>query len=63
MATDDPKTTTKPDKPRLMTRVEGVMRLKHYSRRTAKAYRRWIVRYIHFHDKRHPGTLASAEVT
>ena len=39
------------------------MVLRHYSPRTAKAYRRWILRYLRFHGKRHPSELGGAEVT
>jgi integron integrase len=36
--------------------------LRHYSERTRQAYIRWVLRYIHFHDKRHPAQLGSGEV-
>ena len=49
--------------PRLLTRVSATIRLKHYSRRTEKAYRRWIIGYIRFHGMRHPATMAQDEVT
>ena len=50
-------------KPRLMTQVRQVMRLRHMSRATEKAYVSWIRRYIFFHGKRHPEELAEDEVT
>ncbi len=39
------------------------MRLRHYSRRTEKAYVAWIRRYILFHDKRHPAEMGPPELT
>jgi integron integrase len=53
-----------PDKPKkLIDQVPDVMRRKHYSIRTERAYWDWIVRFIRFHGKRHPRELAEAEVT
>jgi len=52
-----------PAEPRLMDRIEETMHLLHYSPRTQTAYRRWILRYIHFHDTKHPSTLAGNEMT
>jgi hypothetical protein len=43
-----------PGKPRLLDAVREAIRLRHYSRRTERAYVAWIRRYILFHDKRHP---------
>jgi integrase-like protein len=40
-------------KPRLLDRVRGEIRSRHYSRRTERAYVAWIRRYIVFHGKRH----------
>lgn len=53
-----------PDKPapRLYDRVVEVLRVRHYSRRTEKAYVYWIARYIRFHRGRHPRELAEAQV-
>lgn len=39
------------------------MRLRHYSRRTERAYVQWIRRFILFHDKRHPAEMGRDEVT
>ena len=52
-----------PEQPRLMTRVRSAIRLKHYSPRTEKAYVSWILKYIKYHDTRHPATMAQDEVT
>lgn len=50
-------------KPRLLDRVRGAIRARHYSRRTEKAYVAWIRRYIFFHGKRHPADMGAAEIT
>jgi integron integrase len=50
-------------KPRLLDRVREAVRVRHYSRRTEKAYVHWIKRYIFFHDKRHPAEMGAPEVT
>jgi len=47
----------------LLDRVRAAIRVKHYSRRTEKAYVGWIRRFVLFHGKRHPATLGAAEVT
>jgi integron integrase len=49
--------------PRLLDRVRQVIRARHYSPRTEKAYVGWIRRFILFHGKRHPDELGEAEVT
>ena len=41
-------------RPRLLDRLRGALRARHYSRRTEDAYVAWIRRYIIFHGKRHP---------
>ena len=38
------------------------MRLRHYSRRTEKAYVDWIRRYIVFHQRKHPSTMGATEI-
>ncbi len=49
--------------PRLLDRVREAVRVRHYSRRTEKAYVAWIRRFILFHGKRHPREMGAAEVT
>jgi hypothetical protein len=49
--------------PKLLDRVRGVVRARHYSRRTEEAYVQWIRRYILFHQKRHPSELGASHVT
>lgn len=48
---------------RLLDRVREAIRVRHYSRRTEKAYLGWIRRYVLFHGKRHPDTMAADEMT
>jgi integron integrase len=52
-----------PNNPKLLDRVRGAIRLKHYSIRTEQAYSDWIRRFILFHNKRHPSEMAEPEVT
>ena len=47
----------------LRERFRRAIRLRHLSRRTEKAYWGWIVRYVVFHDKRHPAALGAREIT
>jgi integron integrase len=47
----------------LLDRVRAAVRLRHYSRRTEKAYAAWIRRFIVFHEKRHPSEMGAPEVT
>jgi integron integrase len=49
--------------PRLLDRVREAIRIRHYSRRTEKAYVHWIKRYIFFHGKRHPAGMGASEVS
>jgi len=42
--------------------IRDAIRLKHYSIRTEEAYVGWTVRYILFHDERHPSDMGRAEV-
>ena len=51
-----------PRKPRLFDAVREAIRLRHYSRRTEKAYVGWTRRYILFHGKRHPAEMGADEV-
>ena len=49
-------------KPKLIDQVRQVIRKRHYSDRTEKAYVHWIKRYIFFHNKRHPAEMAEPEI-
>ncbi len=52
-----------PPKPHLLDRVHAALRIRHYSRRTEKAYVAWILRYVLFHGKRHPVEMGAPELT
>jgi len=52
-----------PGKPKLLSRVQAAIRLRHYSLRTERAYSDWIKRFILFHGKRHPEEMGEAEIT
>jgi integron integrase len=49
-------------KPKLLDQMRQGLRTGHYSLRTERSYVDWARRYILFHQKRHPRTLAEAEV-
>jgi integron integrase len=51
-----------PRQPRLLNRVRGACRIRHYSIRTEESYVDWIKRFILFHDKRHPLEMGAAEI-
>jgi len=42
--------------------VRAAIRVRHYSLRTERSYVDWIVRFIHFHDRRHPRDMGEPEV-
>ena len=50
------------DPPHLLDRVREGLRARHYSARTEKAYVAWIRRFILFHGKRHPESMAEVEI-
>lgn len=49
-------------KRRLLDQVRNCIRLKHFSYRTEQAYVGWIRRFVLFHGKRHPCTMAGAGI-
>ncbi len=51
-----------PPGPRLLDQVRQVIRTRHYSYRTEKAYVHWVKRFIFFHNKRHPIEMGEAEI-
>lgn len=59
-----PSATSSPvaQQPRLLDRLRGVLRVKHYALATEKTYVQWALRYIRFHHKRHPADMGAAEV-
>lgn len=46
----------------LLAALSEQLRLRHYSARTEQSYVAWVIRYIRFHDKRHPGDLDRKDV-
>jgi site-specific recombinase XerD len=52
-----------PRPPRLLDQVRQVLRVRHYALRTEECYVQWIVRFIRFHNKRHPRDMGAAELT
>ena len=50
------------DPPRLLDQMRDRLRLRHYSYRTEQQYVAWVRRFILFHEKRHPKTMAAAEI-
>jgi integron integrase len=47
---------------KLLVRMREHLRRKHYSIRTEQAYCQWVVRYVRYHDLRHPGKMGAEEV-
>jgi len=47
---------------KLLDQVRGVLRAKHFSLSTEKAYVAWIRRFILFHGKRHPKYMGEQEI-
>jgi Phage integrase, N-terminal SAM-like domain len=54
--------TTPEPRPKLLDQVRQTIRTRHYSPRTEETYIHWIKRFIFFHNKRHPGEMAEAEI-
>ena len=57
-----PAASAPPPAPRLLDRLRGELRVRHYAIRTEAAYVHWVRRFIHFHGKRHPATLGADAV-
>ena len=52
----DPPPASPALRPRLLDALREQIRYRHYSQRTEEAYVHWVRAFIHFHDRRHPGT-------
>ena len=50
------------EKPKLLDQVRNLMRVKHLSRKTERAYVGYIREYILFHGKRHPKDIGVEEI-
>jgi integron integrase len=48
--------------PRLLDQFRAICRVKHYSLRTEESYAGWILRFLRFHDKRHPRELGASHI-
>lgn len=44
---------------RLLDQLRDAIRVRHLSIHTEEAYVQWVIRYIHFHGKRHPSGLTA----
>lgn len=51
-----------PAPPRVLDQLRLVLRVRHYSPRTEDCYVNWVLRFILFHQRRHPRTMGAAEV-
>ena len=49
-------------KTKWLDQMRHVLRLKHLSIRTEKAYVQWAKRFILFHHKRHPADMGAPEI-
>ncbi len=50
------------DKPKLLDQVRNLMRMRHLSHKTERAYVAYIRDFILFHDKRHPKEMGVSEI-
>jgi integron integrase len=48
--------------PKLLDRMRGLLRTRHYAFRTEDTYVQWARRYILFHGKRHPSMMGAPEI-
>lgn len=48
--------------PKLLDQLREALRVRRYSPRTYRAYRGWVVRYVHFHGLRHPLELGAEDL-
>lgn len=48
---------------KLLDTVRDSMRLKRYSSSTIESYTNWILRFILYHNKRHPREMGKAEIS
>ena len=49
--------------PRLLEQLVDELRKKHYSRDTERSYARWVIRFVRFHNLRHPKDMGASEVS
>lgn len=51
-----------PSESPFLNQVRRTIRLKHMSRRTEKSYLCYILKYVYFHNKRHPQDMGVEEI-
>jgi len=59
---DKPTRKFVPKSARLMDQVREVLRFHHYAYNTEKSYVSWILKFIRFHNKKHPKDMGKTEV-
>jgi len=59
---NDEVKTISTQKPKLLDQVRQALRTKHYSKRTEEAYVHWILRFIIYHNSRHPKDTGEKEI-
>jgi len=57
-----PKEKYIPKSERLLDQLREVLRYHHYAIRTQRAYVGWVLRFIHFHNKKHPKDMGKNEI-
>ena len=50
------------EQPKLLDQVRNLMRMRHMSHKTERAYVSYIREFILFHDKRHPKNMGVSEI-
>ncbi len=58
----EPQSGVRNNSPKLLDRVRAKLRLMHTSIRTEESYVNWIIRYILFHNKKHPQEMGAREI-
>ncbi|MEX2465364.1 MAG: phage integrase N-terminal SAM-like domain-containing protein, partial [Gemmatimonadota bacterium] len=57
-----PETISESPGPKLLHRLRGELRARHYSPGTEQAYVLWTRRFVRFHGMRHPSGMGEEEV-
>ncbi len=58
----DVPVSIKPDSPRFIDRYRAWLRLNGYAWQTEKTYVGWVLKFIRFHNKRHPESMGAREI-
>ena len=59
---DEPTRKFVPKSVRLMEQVREVLRFHYYACNTEKSCVSWVLKYIRFHDEKHPRDMAKPEI-